>query len=147
LIKPLFYFLRRPPVVKKWAGIAYYNSEAITPELVEILANPAQDVGAASTFVALFQSMSKASFAPKVRGILPHLDMPLLLIWGRHDRMVPPGLIDRFTAMNPALEVVALEAGHCPHDECPEIVNPILCQWLSRHAETAPNYLCQPVNK
>ncbi|KAH9607456.1 hypothetical protein KSS87_019353 [Heliosperma pusillum] len=24
-----------------------------------------------------------------------------------------------------------LDAGHCPHDECPEAVNPIICDWIS----------------
>lgn len=133
LIKPLFYFLRRPPMVKKWAGMAYHKVEAITEELVDILASPAQDIGSAHTFAALFQAMSRSSFAPKVSGILPHLEMPVLLLWGKHDRMVPPGLVKRFTAMNPNLEVVELAAGHCPHDECPEIVNPLLIEWLSRY--------------
>jgi len=132
LIKPLFYFLRSPSVVRKWAGLAYHNGEAITDELVEILASPAQDVGSASTFAALFQAMSNSSFAPKIGKILPHLEMPLLLLWGRHDRMVPPGLAARFVAMNPNLELVEMDAGHCPHDECPEVVNPLLLQWLSQ---------------
>jgi len=135
LIKPLFYLLRRPAIVKKWAGMAYYNPEAITEELVEILSSPALDQGSATTFAALFRGMSSTSFAPSIKSILPQLTMPLLLIWGRHDRMIPPNLANRFAAMNPALEIVALDAGHCPHDECPEVVNLILCQWLSRLQE------------
>ncbi len=135
LIKPLFYLLRRPAVVKKWAGMAYHNPEAITEEFVEILSRPALDQGSATTFAALFRGMSSPGFAPPIGSILPHLTMPLLLIWGRHDRMIPPNLANRFAAMNPALEIVALDAGHCPHDECPEVVNLILCQWLSRLQE------------
>ena len=29
------------------------------------------------------------------------------------------------------VEVVLLEAGHCPHDELPEVVNPLILKWLA----------------
>jgi haloalkane dehalogenase len=54
-------------------------------------------------------------------------------MWGRQDRMIPPNLARQFVALNPNLELVELDnAGHCPHDECPEQVNQILLDWLAR---------------
>jgi haloalkane dehalogenase len=42
-------------------------------------------------------------------------------------------LARQFVALNPNLELVELDnAGHCPHDECPEQVNQILLDWLAR---------------
>ena len=132
LIKTLFYVARRPPVVRKWAGLAYANPVAVTAELVEILTGPAQDRGAAATFSALFRAMTSTNFGPRVKTILPTLDIPMLLMWGRKDRMIPPKLARQFVELNPNLELIELDdAGHCPHDEQPEQVNQILLDWLA----------------
>lgn len=132
LLKTLFYVVRRPPVVRKWAGLAYANPVAVTAELVEILTGPAQDRGAAATFSALFRAMTSTNFGPRVKTILPTLDIPILLMWGRKDRMIPPKLARRFVELNPNLELIELDdAGHCPHDEQPEQVNQILLDWLA----------------
>jgi haloalkane dehalogenase len=78
--------------------------------------------------------MTSAEFGPKVKTILPTLNIPLLLMWGRQDRMIPPYLARQFAALNPKLELVELDdAGHCPHDERPEEVNQIILDWLARH--------------
>lgn len=137
LLKPLFYFLRRPKMIRAWAGRAYENRDRITDELVELLAAPAQDPGAAETFVALFQSIPKSSFGPSAKEILPILDIPILLLWGKQDCMVPVTLAHTFAAYNPRITLIELDsAGHCPHDECPEAVNGILANWLAHSGLT-----------
>jgi pimeloyl-ACP methyl ester carboxylesterase len=131
LLKSVFYIVRRPSVVKKWAGRAYFNPEAITEELVEILTQPALDRGSAGAFSAFLRAMTAAGFGPCIKTILPSLDIPMLLVWGRQDKMVPPQLASRFVGLNPKLELVELDdAGHCPQDECPEQVNQLLLEWL-----------------
>lgn len=131
LIKSLFYVLRRPPILRKWAGLAYTNPAAVTAELMEIITAPAQDRGAAATFSALFRAMTSAEFGPRVKTVLPTLNIPILLMWGRQDRMIPPYLARQFATLNPNLELIELDdAGHCPHDECPEKVNQVLLDWL-----------------
>lgn len=131
IIKPLFQFLRRPGVIRRWAGIAYYDKEAITDELVEILATPPQDEGADRTFCALCQSVNDPHFSPSAKAILPQLEIPILLVWGRQDGMIPFKLAPIFAKLNHRVKLVELDrAGHCPHDECPERFNPILLEWL-----------------
>ena len=136
VLKSLFYVVRRPPVLQKWAGRAYASPTAITAELLEILTLPAQDRGAAATFSALFKAMTSAEFGPRVKAVLPTLNMPILLMWGRQDRMIPPFLARQFAQLNPNLELVEIDdAGHCPHDERPEQVNQILLDWLAIHSQ------------
>ena len=131
LLKSFFYWVRHPQKVRGWASIAYANPEAITDELVDILAGPAQDRGSAQAFCAILKAMTNSGFGPSVKSLLPNLNIPLLLIWGNKDRMIPKGLARQFQQYNPTLEIVELaNAGHCPHDECPEEVNPIILKWV-----------------
>lgn len=32
----------------------------------------------------------------------------------------------------PAMEIKKVNAGHCPHDEIPEEVNHIICEWIAK---------------
>lgn len=140
LIKSIFYLVRRPTIVRKWAAIAYANSQSVTDELVEILVGPAQDRGSAQVFCALLKAMNDSKFGPKIKTVLPNLNIPMLLIWGRKDRMVSPNLSRGFLKLNPKLELIELDdAGHCPHDECPDRVNQILLDWLKRLKEESSN--------
>jgi pimeloyl-ACP methyl ester carboxylesterase len=134
LIKPLFLLLRRPQVIRRWVSIAYYDQKAVTDELVAIIANPPQDEAAARAFCALCQTVNQPQFAPSAEAILSKLEIPLLLVWGCQDRMVPASLAPVLAGVNPLIELVMLEqAGHCPHDECPERFNPVLLTWLKKH--------------
>lgn len=134
LLRPLFYWVRRPSVVRPWARIAYASAEAVTDELVEILAHPARDKGAAQAFCRIINAMTQANFGPRVKAVLPMLQIPMLLIWGKQDRMIPPGLSQEFVKHSDRLELVELEnAGHCPQDECPDEVNALILDWVERH--------------
>lgn len=131
LLKTFFYWVRHPQRVKSWAAIAYANPDAITDELVEILAGPAQDRGSVQAFCAILKAMTTSGFGPSVKSLLLELKIPMLLIWGGKDRMIPKALAQQFGKYNPNLQVIELEnAGHCPHDECPEQVNPIILEWI-----------------
>lgn len=132
LVQSLFKILRRPSVLRRWAGFAYVERSVITDELIEIFAAPALDEGAEKTFYNLFKAIRLPQFAPAAKTVLPTLNIPILLIWGRLDRPVPFAIAPTLAALNPKIDFIALDnVGHCPHDECPEQFNAILLQWLS----------------
>jgi pimeloyl-ACP methyl ester carboxylesterase len=59
------------------------------------------------------------------------LDKQVLLVWGRHDRTVPFHYSDAFRQFVPHAVFHAIEeAGHIPHFERPEKVNPLLIEFL-----------------
>ncbi len=131
VLKLLFHIVRRPSIVRPWAAIAYATPEAVTEELVEILLGPAQDRGSAQAFCAILKAMVSPKFGPKVKSVLPQLQVPMLLLWGQQDRMVPPALGREFAQCNSRLQLVELAgAGHCAHDECPEQVNGQILSWI-----------------
>ena len=131
LIKSILKIVRRPNIIRKWAGIAYPNKAAITNELVEILSSPAYDEGAGQTLFRLSRGVRQAGFAMSVKDLLPQITVPMLLIWGLQDKMIPPQQAGAIADLNPLIKLIELEnAGHCPHDEYPEQFNRLLLEWL-----------------
>lgn len=63
--------------------------------------------------------------------VLSNLSCPLLLVWGDLDPWVGPAKANRIKEFYPKTSLVNLQAGHCPHDEVPELVNRALLDWLS----------------
>jgi pimeloyl-ACP methyl ester carboxylesterase len=58
---------------------------------------------------------------------------PALLIWGCEDQTIPFDTSEKAKAAMPHVEFHAIdEAGHVPHYERPEVVNPILIEFLKR---------------
>lgn len=146
LLKPLFSLLRRPKILRIWADWAYEDKSTITDELLQILAGPAGDEGAARAFCALCETSRRPQFSPSVRQILPDLSLPMLLCWGGQDRMVPFALASIFCDLNPRIERVDFEqVGHCLHDECPDRFNTILLTWIEKHFP--PEKPTHPVQK
>jgi haloalkane dehalogenase len=131
LLRTLFKFVSRPKIARKWAQIAYANPDRVTDELVDLFLTPAREPEASAAFVKIMQGMISSNFSPNIRKLLPGMEIPMLLIWGTEDRMIPPHTAKILLKLNPLLELVDLEAaGHCAHDELPDEVNQIVRNWL-----------------
>lgn len=132
VFEPFFRWVRRPGMIRFWVRRAYANPDAVTDELVDILVQPTHDRGASRALRAMFNAKPtrrKKYFATQ---ILPTLTIPMLLIWGRQDMLVPPKLAPLLAAYNDNMKLVELDnAGHCPQDECPEVVNDAIATWIS----------------
>jgi pimeloyl-ACP methyl ester carboxylesterase len=112
----------------------YRNRAAITDELVEMLHRPACDPGAQKVFAAIVT----APPGPKPEDLLPHIDQPLLVLWGENDPWTPikGAEVYRRLSEDPEAPLAVTfqsiaETGHCPHDERPEVVNAALLDWLA----------------
>jgi len=132
LFNPFFHLIRQPPLIRWWAKQAYSNPAVVDDHLVQILSRPAGDRGAARALRAMVNARPTFLIDYTAKTLLPQLTLPMLMIWGKQDRMVPPVLAPRFVKYNPQLTLVILDnAGHCPHDECPEEVNRLILDWLA----------------
>lgn len=133
LLRTLFKLVSRPNVARKWAQIAYANPDRVTDELVDLFLTPAREREAPAAFVRIMQGMTSSNFSPNIRHLLPSMNIPMLLIWGCQDRMIPPKTANILLKLNPLLELVDIQAaGHCAHDELPDEVNQIVRNWLDR---------------
>ena len=68
---------------------------------------------------------------------LPHLEVPSLFVWGRHDQLVPIGFARRVREALPQASHVELPCGHIPQFECPQRLHAALDRFLRRSAQTA----------
>jgi pimeloyl-ACP methyl ester carboxylesterase len=129
LTAPLFRFLARPAFIRQVLTVAYPTGANVDEELVALLYEPSQDPGAVESFrgfVNLFADVLAPDF-------LSELDLPVRMIWGGADPWETTAEAERWAREFPTIrELKVLEGlGHCPHDEAPERVNPILLQWLT----------------
>jgi len=106
---------------------AYGRKEAVTDELVDFLLKPALEPGAADVFLAFV----RYSQGPLVEELLPQMTCPVWMAWGTADPWEPIAL-GRALAEFPVVKAfIPLEGvGHCPQDEAPELVNPLLQEWI-----------------
>jgi pimeloyl-ACP methyl ester carboxylesterase len=126
-----FFFnqIAKPKTVRKILLQAYANPDAVTDELVDILMSPASDPGA----VAVFLAFTSYSSGPLPEDLLPKLPCPTIIVWGAADPWEPIELGREFADYPQVLKFIPLEGvGHCPQDEAPQIINPILQDWISK---------------
>ncbi|MFE4107456.1 alpha/beta fold hydrolase [Almyronema epifaneia] len=127
-----FFFARlaQPKVIRRILSQAYGRPEAVTDELVNYLIRPATDPGAADVFLAFI----RYSQGPLAEDLLPQVKSPVLCIWGEADPWEPVELGRQLTQFSAVEDFITLPGvGHCPQDEAPELVNPILLDWLAKH--------------
>lgn len=123
-----FSLIAKPKMVKNILLQAYRRPEAVTDELIEILMTPAKDRGAADVFCA-FTRYSQGALPEE---LLPQLKCPTILLWGTEDPWEPVAMGEELGKIPTVNRFVWLEGlGHCPQDEAPEVVNPILMQWIA----------------
>ena len=111
--------------ILKEAGV-YGDRTNVDDDLLEILLRPADDENAEQVFLAVFGGPA----GPTAESILPFVKVPVLALWGSDDPWTPiDGGLHPGNALPPyhgtnEFNLVPLDgAGHCPHDECPDIVN------------------------
>ncbi|NER29071.1 MAG: alpha/beta fold hydrolase [Symploca sp. SIO1C4] len=119
--------LAKPKVVRKILLQAYQRKEEVTDELVNMLMAPAADAGAADVFIAF----TRYSQGPLAEDLLPILPCRAIILWGTQDPWEPIELGRELANFTQVEKFIPLEGlGHCPQDEAPEIVNPILLDWV-----------------
>ncbi|MEN9871946.1 MAG: hypothetical protein RLZZ171_2938 [Cyanobacteriota bacterium] len=129
-----FFFqqIAKPKVVRKILLQAYRRPEAVSDELINLLMKPSQDPGAADVFLAF----TRYSQGPLPEDLLPRLTCPTVLLWGTEDPWEPVEMGRELATIPTVEQFIPLEGlGHCPQDEAPEIVNPILLDWIKRHQD------------
>ncbi len=128
LLVPL---LAHSPLLDLGIQSAYRTAVIGDGELHRLIARPARRPGAIRALRAMSIAMALRPQAATAPALLRRLSQPLLLIWGRQDRLVPVQVAEQVRRLRPELPLELIEgSGHCPHDEHPDAFNALLLEWL-----------------
>ncbi len=124
LSSTLFKNAANKPFIEKILKIAYPSGKNINQELINILFEPTQREGAKEAFRG-FINLFDDHLAPY---LLENLNIPVHLIWGEKDPWEPIKEAQKWQENYQCVKSLDIieNAGHCPHDEMPNIVNPII---------------------
>ncbi|MEB3269609.1 MAG: alpha/beta fold hydrolase [Leptolyngbya sp.] len=123
----LFQYVRQRRTIRKTLKQVYVDHSAITDQLIDDIRRPAEDPGAAQVFAAVFKSPRGET----VDALLQRMAVPLYLIWGEGDPwMNARQRSAQFRRHYDLVQEAFLQAGHCPHDEVPHQVNPLIRDWV-----------------
>jgi len=130
--KVLFNRVRQKSQIRRSLMQVYRDRTAVTDELVDLLYQPSCDDGAQQVFVSILT----APPGPTPAQLLPKVKCPLLVIWGEADPWTPINgakIYQDLSAQGQPVQVKPIaNAGHCPHDEAPDKVNPLIIDWLAQ---------------
>ena len=130
----LFRNAARPGVIRSVLKQAYPSGHNIDDTLVDLLVQPARRAGAAEAFRG-FINLFDDHLAPN---LMEQLSLPVHLIWGERDPWEPLPEARRWAETLTCVQSLHVipGAGHCPHDETPELVNPLLLERLAMKEPT-----------
>lgn len=135
----LFWQTKQPARILSVLKSVYINSENVDDYLVESISKPAADPNAAEVYYRLMTRFMFNQSKYTLNSVLSELSCPLLLLWGDLDPWVGPAKANKIKEFYPNTTLVNLKAGHCPHDEVPELVNSALMDWLSTLQQPQPS--------
>jgi pimeloyl-ACP methyl ester carboxylesterase len=128
LSKNLFRNAAKPNFIEKVLKKAYPSGSNIDEDLINLLYQPTKGLGAPEAFHG-FINIFNDYLAPE---LMKQLDIPVNMICGEKDPWEPISEAkDWFSYIEciRSLEIIP-NSGHCPHDETPELVNPILLKLI-----------------
>ncbi|KAL3752039.1 hypothetical protein ACJRO7_012799 [Eucalyptus globulus] len=109
----------------------YHDTSQVTDELVQKILQPGLEPGAVDVFLEFICY----SGGPLPEELLPLVKCPVLIAWGDKDPWEPIELGRAFRNFDSVEDFVVLpDVGHCPQDEAPHLVNPLVESFVARHA-------------
>ncbi|XP_057992034.1 uncharacterized protein LOC110638273 isoform X2 [Hevea brasiliensis] len=111
--------------------LCYHDTAQVTQELVQKILLPGLEPGA----VDVFLDFICYSEGPLPEELLPQVKCPVLIAWGDKDPWEPIELGRNYANFDPVEDFVVLpNVGHCPQDEAPHLVNPIVESFVARNS-------------
>ncbi|KAF3444399.1 hypothetical protein FNV43_RR14091 [Rhamnella rubrinervis] len=109
----------------------YHDTSQVTEELVQKILLPGLDPGAADVFLEFICY----SDGPLPEELLPQVKCPVLIAWGDKDPWEPIELGRAYRSFDSVEDFIVLpNVGHCPQDEAPNLVNPLVESFVARHS-------------
>ncbi|CAN6476671.1 unnamed protein product [Victoria cruziana] len=109
----------------------YYDKSKVTDELIQKILLPGLEPGAAEVFLEFICY----SGGPLPEELLGQVQCPVLIGWGDKDPWEPIKLGKAYADFKAVEDFAILpNVGHCPQDEAPDLVNPLIASFVAKHA-------------
>ncbi len=117
--------------------LAYFDERKISRDTVAAYAVPFNTAFARHSLV----QTARKIIPPDIKEITAKyksIDVPTLLVWGRHDKIVPIEMAERLHRDIPGSELVILESGgHIPQEEIPEETSIAVTRFLKTRIDNS----------
>lgn len=127
ILSPLWGLFFGPNMIQKGLEQLVYSKETVTEEQVKEYTLPYYLPGGNSAAQSTLRNFDNQKLLTLSRQF-KNIQCPLLILWGRHDNLIPFAHYESFCRDFPlANKVLIEECGHIPHEEKPkEVLNAIL---------------------
>ncbi|MEM7061545.1 MAG: alpha/beta fold hydrolase [Cyanobacteria bacterium P01_B01_bin.77] len=133
LLRPLFMVVRRSRFIRRVLISIYQRPERVDAVLVSLFTRPTLERGAARTLCYLVKSRTQPDFSENTADLIGQVTVPILLLWGDQDRVLPFTWARQIVAANPQIAYREIEGGgHCFYDEVPEEIDAVIQLWLAQ---------------
>jgi pimeloyl-ACP methyl ester carboxylesterase len=107
----------------------FYNQKLAEQRLAEPVTPEAIDISLKNRHTTARLAWEPRLHDPHLPKWLHRIDVPVKIVWGREDRILPVAFLDQYKRLLPQAEVHILEnAGHLPHAEKPDQFVDIVCK-------------------
>lgn len=115
--------------IKEKVEVTFYDPQNATKDLVDECYSIVNDKTKALRILAL----AKSAIRHNVAKDLPHLNIPVCLIWGKNDTITPPEVAEEFKNLLPDADLFWIDkCGHAAMMEHPKEFNEQLREWLKQ---------------
>lgn len=129
-----FTSLATPKSVGNVLRQCYAEPSAVTDELVDCILKPGLQPGA----VDVFLDFISYSGGPLPEQLLQEVQVPVSMVWGEEDPWEKIEWGRELARYHSVEEFTSLPGvGHCPQDEAPHLVNPLILAFVERHVQRA----------
>lgn len=134
----LFDALAKPSTVKQILQEPYAISSAVDDVLVDVLLTPLLTPGASDVVFDTLSYSAGPLPEQQLQQISKATAVPVWVSYGTADPWTPGERVERLKDLDAVERVIAFNGvGHCPHDEAPELVNPLLLEFMDRVKENS----------
>ncbi|EOY32293.1 PREDICTED: pheophytinase, chloroplastic isoform X3 [Theobroma cacao] len=128
--KLFFRSVATPESVRSILCQCYHDTSQVTEELVQSILHPGLEPGAVDVFLEFICY----SGGPLPEELLPRVKCPVLIAWGDKDPWERIELGRAYGNFDSVEDFIILpDVGHCPQDEAPHLVNPLVESFVARH--------------
>lgn len=122
--------------IRERACMTFYDDAIVTDEIVDELFEVIQ----APSKLSRLLRVARSTHAHNMEHILPTLDIPALLVWGRDDEITPPEVAEMFFELLPDARLKWIDkCGHAPMMEHPDLFYSHLNDFLKHLDKTNIN--------